>query len=169
MQNQHCSVHYYLPDIKDRLNVQHLLKVFLGTKLFVKKRICTLNIIKKRLSRESYHRSITAARTRKMKLLNDEEIFLCDISKRIYQFEQHMKPVFISNKNLLKALRMDSNLLEFFHKFGQNLPADDIIGEEGKITNEMYAFFVYLSNLTNCRFTMVCDIKIGRHRPTCGN
>lgn len=120
-------------DNKCRLSVQHLLKVFLGNKLFVKKRIRTISFVLSRLEHETTCDRTLKLRLRKMKLLTDEELFLCAISKRVAQFEQHLGLLFRTNKKLIRSLRKESNLVELSQEFGHSISADDneFFQEEG--------------------------------------
>lgn len=122
-----------LSDNKCRLNVQHLLKVFLGNKLFVKKRIRAIGFVLDRLEQDSCDKT-KKFRQRKMKLLNEEELFLRAISKRFYQFEQHLELLFKSNKSLIRKLRMDYQIYEIAKEFSENSSVDtEFFQEEGNL------------------------------------
>lgn len=77
-------------------------------------------------------------------MLNDEEIFLCEVSKRIGQFERHIEPIFLSNKNLIKSLRVDSSLLDSFHKFSQDAAAAD---PKGNVLQRTYPSLYWFINI----------------------
>lgn len=98
----------------------------------MKKRIRTIGFILNRLEHETCDKTLKL-RLRKMKLLNDEELFLCAISKRIAQFEQHLELLFESNKKLIRSLRKESNLDGLSQEFGRSISADDneFFQEEG--------------------------------------
>lgn len=85
-----------------------------------------------------------------MKLLNDEELFLCAISKRISQFEQSLELLFRNNRRLIKNLRKASDLIELSNDFSQGISADDneFFHEEGNSTpsnvSKVLSFLKYL-------------------------
>lgn len=139
-------------DTKCRLSVQHLLKVFLGNKLFVKKRIRTISFVLNRLENETCDKTLKL-RLRKMKLLNDEELFLNAISKRISQFEHHFELLFRTNKSLIKCLRKLPNLVELSKEFCQSISADDneFFHEEGNATVVLKCVFINYFNVSPCQ------------------
>lgn len=122
-------------DNKCRHRIQHLVKVFLGNKLFVKKRIRTISVLLNRLERETSCDRTQKLRRRRIKLLNDEELFLCAISKRIAQFEKHLEPLLLTNKKLIRSLRKDAHLVELSKEFAERLSSGDdneFFEEEGE-------------------------------------
>lgn len=102
-----------------------MIKIFLGNKLFLKKRIRTISFALNRLEHETSCDRELKLRLRRMKLLTDEELFLCAISKRIAQFEKHLEPLFMTNKKLIRNLRKETNLGELTKEFGRCFSPED--------------------------------------------